>query len=99
MAAMLIVTLNPGSDQPPSPLERTVASETHAGETRDTAELPYVATMMTDAAIPRNERVRLFRTWGAGVGMLPVGGPDIWGNTTWAPDDTEDMRDTNATYG
>lgn len=70
-----------------------------AGETRDTAELPYVATMMTDAAIPRNERVRLFRTWGAGVGMLPVGGPDIWGNTSWAPDDTEDMRHSNTTYG
>ena len=69
------------------------------GETRDTAELGYIAAMMSDHMIPRNERVNLFRTWGAGVGMLPVGGPDIWGNTTWAPDDTPEQRNSNSSYG
>ena len=31
--------------------------------------------------------------------MLPVGGPNIWGTSKWAPDDTANMRDQNQTYG
>ena len=35
--------------------------------------------------------------------MLPVGGPRIWpriwGNATWARDDTPDMIKANVTYG
>jgi hypothetical protein len=30
---------------------------------------------------------QLARTWGSLHAMLPVGGPKIWGNVTWAPDD------------
>lgn len=33
------------------------------------------------------------------MGMLPVGGPDIWGNTTWAPDDTPEMTKQNVSFG
>ena len=49
--------------------------------------------------MPRNVRVKLFRTWGSGLGMLPIGGPAVWGNSTWAPDDTEEMKENNQTYG
>lgn len=49
--------------------------------------------------MPQNARVKLFRTWGSGIGMLPAGGPRIWGNATWAPDDTPDMVKANVTYG
>ena len=43
--------------------------------------------------------MKLFRTWGSGLGMLPIGGPAVWGNSTWAPDDTEEMKKNNQTYG
>ena len=43
--------------------------------------------------------MKLFRTWGSGLGMLPIGGPAVWGNSTWAPDDTEEMKENNQTYG
>lgn len=31
--------------------------------------------------------------------MLPVGGTAVWGNASWAPDDTPDMRAAGRTYG
>ncbi|KAK9805752.1 hypothetical protein WJX73_005728 [Symbiochloris irregularis] len=70
-----------------------------SGETRDTAELGFVAALLSDSMMPRNKRVSLFRTWGAGIGMLPSGGPGFWGNTTWAPDDTPEMRQQGTSYG
>ncbi len=70
-----------------------------AGETRDTAELGLIGAFLSDNLVPRNERVKLFRTWGSAMGMLPIGGPDIWGNTTWAPDDTPEMAEQNISYG
>lgn len=71
----------------------------HAGEMRDTAELGSMAALMTEHWMPRNTRANLFRSWGSLIGMLPVGGPNIWGNTTWAPDDTPVMADRNQTHG
>lgn len=70
-----------------------------AGETRDTAEMGYIMQLASTSMLPRNVRVRLFRTWGSGIGMLPSGGPDIWGNATHAPDDTPEMRAKNETFG
>ena len=70
-----------------------------AGETRDTAELGLIGAYLSDNFVPRNQRVRLFRTWGSGIGMLPAGGTAAWGNATWAPDDTADMAARNLTYG
>ena len=69
------------------------------GETRDTAELGLIGAFLSDSLVPRNVRVKLFRTWGSGLGMLPIGGPAVWGNSTWAPDDTEEMKENNQTYG
>ncbi|KAK9822390.1 hypothetical protein WJX81_007759 [Elliptochloris bilobata] len=70
-----------------------------SGETRDTAELGLIGAYLSDNFVPRNQRVKLFRTWGSGIGMLPAGGTAAWGNATWAPDDTPDMAARNLTYG
>jgi hypothetical protein len=70
-----------------------------AGETRDTAELGLIGAFLSDNLVPQNERVRLFRTWGSGIGMLPIGGPAVWGNVSWAPDDTPEMAANNLTFG
>ena len=58
-----------------------------------------VGDFLSDKFVPRDERVRLFRTWGSGLGMLPIGGTAAWGNATWAPDDTPEMVERNLTYG
>ncbi|KAK9802858.1 hypothetical protein WJX73_009777 [Symbiochloris irregularis] len=70
-----------------------------SGETRDTAELGAIGNMLSNQVVPSHKRTWLFRTWGAGIGMLPNGGPRIWGNATWAPDDTDEMREHNHTFG
>ena len=58
-----------------------------------------VGDFLSDKFVPRDERVRLFRTWGSGLGMLPIGGTAAWGNATWAPDDTPEMTERNLTHG
>lgn len=58
-----------------------------------------VGDFLSDKFVPRDERVRLFRTWGSGLGMLPIGGTAAWGNATWAPDDTPEMVERSLTYG
>ena len=58
-----------------------------------------VGDFLSDKFVPRDERVKLFRTWGPGLGMLPIGGTAAWGNATWAPDDTPEMTERNLTHG
>ena len=58
-----------------------------------------MSAVMTERLMPRNTRANLFRSWGSLIGMLPVGGPNIWGNTTWAPDDSPAMAKRNETHG
>jgi len=70
-----------------------------AGETRDTADMGMMGTFLCEKLVPSKKRAALFRTWGAGIGMLPVGGSAIWGNESWAPDDTDELRAENRTYG
>ena len=69
------------------------------GETRDTAELGALTGLLSNQVVPSSKRLWLFRTWGAGLGMLPNGGPSVWGNVSWAPDDTPDMQKLNHTFG
>ncbi len=69
------------------------------GETRDTADMGMMSTFLGEKMVPSRRRARLFRSWGAGIGMLPVGGQAIWGNQTWAPDDTDEMHAKNLTFG
>ncbi|GLI65076.1 hypothetical protein VaNZ11_008503 [Volvox africanus] len=70
-----------------------------SGETRDTAQLGALAGFLTSNLVPRATRTRVWRTWGASYAMLPVGGPGVWGNASWAPDDTPEMRAEKRTYG
>lgn len=74
-------------------------SHVFIGETRDTADMGMMSTFLGEKMVPSKRRARLFRTWGAGIGMLPVGGQAIWGNQSWAPDDTDEMHDKNLTFG
>jgi hypothetical protein len=69
------------------------------GETRDTAVMGLVGDFLTDKFVPRSERIELFRTWGSGLGMLPIGGAHAWGNASSAPDDTPEMIARNITHG
>lgn len=66
---------------------------------RDTAELGSMSAIMTEHWMPRDIRAHLFRSWGSLIGMLPVGGPNIWGNTTWAPDDSPAMTERKESHG
>ncbi|GFR45802.1 hypothetical protein Agub_g7258, partial [Astrephomene gubernaculifera] len=70
-----------------------------SGETRDTAQLGALAGFLTSNLVPRAARTRVWRSWGAAYAMLPAGGPPVWGNTSWAPDDSEEMRRGGRTYG
>ncbi|KXZ46616.1 hypothetical protein GPECTOR_42g827 [Gonium pectorale] len=70
-----------------------------SGETRDTAQLGALAGFLTSNLVPRATRTRVWRTWGASYAMLPVGGPRVWGNASWAPDDSPEMRAAKRTYG
>lgn len=58
-----------------------------------------MSQFLGEKLVPARRRAAMFRTWGAGIGMLPVGGPAIWGNSSWAPDDTPEMAARNQTFG
>ncbi|PWZ02701.1 putative LRO1-a lecithin cholesterol acyltransferase-like protein [Testicularia cyperi] len=66
-----------------------------SGEMRDTVEVPPAAAYLLEKFFSRRERAKLFRTWAGGASMLIKGGEDIWGNSTWAPDDEDDAEDTH----
>ncbi|KAK9839349.1 hypothetical protein WJX84_008799 [Apatococcus fuscideae] len=70
-----------------------------SGESRDTADLGWISRILSDRFIPRKARTSLFRSWGSSIGMLPVGGPGIWGNHTWSPEDTPKMQKDGVSYG
>merc|ERR1719329_10170 len=50
-----------------------------SGESRDTAELGMLGTLL-DHHLPPRARRRLFRSWGSSGSMLPRGGNLIWGD-------------------
>ena len=58
-----------------------------------------VTNMMAEFHFTRRQRLELLRTWGGGIGMLPVGGQRVWGNSSWAPDDTPELHQAGKTYG
>ncbi|EST09937.1 Lecithin:cholesterol/phospholipid:diacylglycerol acyltransferase [Kalmanozyma brasiliensis GHG001] len=66
-----------------------------SGEMRDTVEVPPAAAYLLEKFFSRRERAKLFRTWAGGASMLIKGGEDIWGNSTWAPDDEHGAEDTH----
>ena len=67
---------------------------------RDTAQLMTLAAYLTDSMMmSRARRAQLFRTWGSVLALLPVGGPKVWGNGSWAPDDDDIVRSHGRSYG
>ncbi|GAB5591379.1 phospholipid:diacylglycerol acyltransferase [Umbelopsis nana] len=70
-----------------------------SGETRDTMHLGSFGTYLLEKFFSRRERADLIRTWAGGSSMLPKGGDQVWGNLTWAPDDSVNRESTGITYG
>lgn len=58
-----------------------------------------LGNILSDKLVSRKARTHLFRSWGAAMGMLPVGGPSIWGNATWSPEDTPEMTQKGVSLG
>lgn len=70
-----------------------------SGEMRETSQLTGMAYLLGEQLLCKEDRTLLWRTWGSAIGMLPIGGSAIWGNETWAPDDTPEIRAANRTFG
>ncbi|KAK4982751.1 phospholipid:diacylglycerol acyltransferase [Elasticomyces elasticus] len=67
-----------------------------SGEMKDTAQLNAFAVYGLEKFLSRHERAEIFRAMPGISSMLPLGGNAVWGNSTWAPDDTSDQA---VTYG
>lgn len=59
-----------------------------SGEMKDTAQLNAFAVYGLEKFLSREERAEIFRAMPGISSMLPIGGDAVWGNATWAPDDT-----------
>lgn len=58
-----------------------------------------MSSYLTANLVPRALRTRVVRSWGSSYAMVPVGGQRVWGNGTWAPDDSKEMVAAGRTYG
>ncbi|KAK2626283.1 hypothetical protein QTJ16_004545 [Diplocarpon rosae] len=67
-----------------------------SGEMKDTAQLNAFAVYGLEKFLNREERAELFRAMPGISSMLPIGGNEVWGNATWAPDDKAGQ---NVSYG
>lgn len=67
-----------------------------SGEMKDTAQLNAFAVYGLERFLSREERAELFRAMPGISSMLPIGGDEVWGNDTWAPDDAPGQE---VTYG
>ncbi|EON63912.1 phospholipid:diacylglycerol acyltransferase [Coniosporium apollinis CBS 100218] len=67
-----------------------------SGEMKDTAQLNAFAVYGLEKFLSRSERADIFRAMPGISSMLPIGGDAVWGNRTWAPDDTPGQ---NVSYG
>jgi phospholipid:diacylglycerol acyltransferase len=70
-----------------------------SGETRDTMQFGTFGTYLLEKFFSRRERADLIRTWAGGSSMLPKGGDQVWGNLSWAPDDSVNRESTGISYG
>ncbi|KAH0565318.1 hypothetical protein GP486_001279 [Trichoglossum hirsutum] len=59
-----------------------------SGEMKDTAQLNAFAVYGLEKFLSREERTDIFRAMPGVSSMLPKGGNAVWGNKTWAPDDS-----------
>ncbi|PIL36292.1 hypothetical protein GSI_01955 [Ganoderma sinense ZZ0214-1] len=58
-----------------------------SGEMKDTVQINPAGAYVLERFFSRKERQKLFRSWAGSASMWIKGGDDVWGNTTWAPDD------------
>ncbi|KAL2854349.1 Lecithin:cholesterol acyltransferase-domain-containing protein [Aspergillus pseudoustus] len=65
-----------------------------SGEMRDTAQLNAFAVYGLEKFLSREERAEIFRAMPGISSMLPKGGEEVWGNSTWAPDDQPGQQST-----
>eukprot|EP00878_Enallax_costatus_P008458 GHUV01008840.1.p1 GENE.GHUV01008840.1~~GHUV01008840.1.p1 ORF type:complete len:707 (+),score=149.19 GHUV01008840.1:1658-3778(+) len=70
-----------------------------SGETRETVDMMAGLAVLVEQYLGKQSRAALFRTWGSPMAMLPVGGPKVWGNATFAPDDDPQVIAAGRTYG
>jgi phospholipid:diacylglycerol acyltransferase len=63
-----------------------------SGEMKDTAQLNAFAVYGLEKFLSREERAQIFRAMPGISSMLPIGGEAVWGNATWAPDDTPGQK-------
>ncbi len=78
-------------------MTETVMACLAAGESKDTTAT--LAFWVTEMKLSKVARMQLFRSWGSSIGLLPIGGPAVWGNHTWAPEDTPDMLGNGLSFG
>ncbi|RFU29111.1 hypothetical protein B7463_g7221, partial [Scytalidium lignicola] len=67
-----------------------------SGEMRDTAQMNAFAVYGLEKFLSRAERAEIFRAMPGMSSMLPIGGDAVWGNSTWAPDDSPGQ---NSSFG
>lgn len=65
-----------------------------SGEMRDTVQIPQVLSYLLERFFSSQERAALFRTWAGSASLIIKGGDAIWGNSTFAPDDTVNATET-----
>eukprot|EP00879_Flechtneria_rotunda_P012648 GHRR01013206.1.p1 GENE.GHRR01013206.1~~GHRR01013206.1.p1 ORF type:complete len:750 (+),score=225.44 GHRR01013206.1:937-3186(+) len=70
-----------------------------SGETRETVDMMAGLAVLVEQYLGKQSRAALFRTWGSAMAMMPVGGPKVWGNATFAPDDDANITAAGRSYG
>ncbi|MCJ1307757.1 hypothetical protein MMC25_001405 [Agyrium rufum] len=69
-----------------------------SGEMKDTAQLNAFAVYGLEKFLSKEERAEIFRAMPGISSMLPIGGNDVWGNKTWAPDDESNQAVSYGTF-
>ncbi|TQS35072.1 hypothetical protein Golomagni_04518 [Golovinomyces magnicellulatus] len=62
-----------------------------SGEMKDTAQLNSFAVYGLEKFLSKVERAEIFRAMPGISSMLPMGGNAVWGNSTWAPDEPDQI--------
>ncbi|OBZ69479.1 Phospholipid:diacylglycerol acyltransferase [Grifola frondosa] len=68
-----------------------------SGEMKDTVQMNPAGAYVLERFFSRKERQKLFRSWAGSASMWIKGGDAIWGNATFAPDDTSNHSLENMT--
>lgn len=66
-----------------------------SGEMKDTVQMNPAGAYVLERFFSRKERRKLFHSWSGSASMWIKGGNDVWGNSTWAPDDLEEKGHTH----